>query len=48
LNGSLVVRGVKGEEGGYQCTATLPGVGTIISRVARVTVLGQLVFNLES
>ncbi|XP_034047679.1 netrin receptor DCC [Thalassophryne amazonica] len=47
-NGSLLVQNVvhsrhhRPDEGGYQCLATLDGVGSIVSRTARVTVAGPL------
>ncbi|KAJ3605607.1 hypothetical protein NHX12_027652, partial [Muraenolepis orangiensis] len=47
-NGSLVVRDVvharhhRPDEGGYQCLASVEGLGTIASRTARVTVAGAL------
>lgn len=46
-NGSLLVQNVmhsrhhRPDEGQYQCLATLDGVGSIVSRVARVTVAGK-------
>ncbi|KPP65595.1 hypothetical protein Z043_115976 [Scleropages formosus] len=46
-NGTLLVREVihsrhhQGDEGGYQCLAWLEGVGAIVSRTAKVTVLGD-------
>uniref|UniRef100_A0A8C9QZU2 DCC netrin 1 receptor n=1 Tax=Scleropages formosus TaxID=113540 RepID=A0A8C9QZU2_SCLFO len=47
-NGTLLVREVihsrhhQGDEGGYQCLAWLEGVGAIVSRTAKVTVLGPV------
>nr|XP_023659077.1 netrin receptor DCC isoform X1 [Paramormyrops kingsleyae] len=47
-NGSLVVRDVvhsrhhQPDQGGYQCLASLEGVGAIVSRFAKVTVTGPL------
>lgn len=46
-NGSLLVQNVvhsrhhRPDEGGYQCLATLDGLGSIVSRTARVTVAGK-------
>lgn len=46
-NGSLLVQNVmhsrhhRPDEGEYQCLATLDGLGSIVSRVARVTVAGK-------
>jgi len=47
-NGSLVVRDVvhahrhQPDEGGYQCLASVEGLGTIASRIAHVVVAGEL------
>lgn len=47
-NGSLRVENVvhsrhhRPDEGEYQCLATLDGLGSIVSRTARVTVAGKL------
>ncbi|XP_029921589.1 netrin receptor DCC, partial [Myripristis murdjan] len=47
-NGSLLVQNVvharhhRPDEGAYQCLATLDGLGSIVSRTARVTVAGPL------
>lgn len=46
-NGSLLVQNVmhsrhhRPDEGEYQCLATLEGLGSIVSRTARVTVAGK-------
>lgn len=46
-NGSLLVQNVvhsrhhRPDEGEYQCIATLDGLGSIVSRTARVTVAGK-------
>lgn len=46
-NGSLLVQNVvhsrhhRPDEGEYQCLATLEGLGSIVSRAARVTVAGN-------
>lgn len=46
-NGSLLVHNVmhsrhhRPDEGEYQCLATLDGLGSIVSRVARVSVAGK-------
>lgn len=46
-NGSLLVQNVmhsrhhRPDEGEYQCLATLDGLGSIVSRVARVSVAGK-------
>lgn len=46
-NGSLLVQNVmhsrhhRPDEGEYQCLATLDGVGSIVSRTAKVTVAGR-------
>lgn len=46
-NGSLLVQNVmhsrhhRPDEGEYQCLATLDGLGSIVSRTARVTVAGK-------
>ncbi|XP_030198279.1 netrin receptor DCC isoform X2 [Gadus morhua] len=51
-NGSLVVRDVvharhhRPDEGGYQCLASVEGLGTIASRTARVAVAGPLRLSL--
>uniref|UniRef100_A0A3Q3WKH0 DCC netrin 1 receptor n=1 Tax=Mola mola TaxID=94237 RepID=A0A3Q3WKH0_MOLML len=55
-NGSLLVQNVvhsrhhRPDEGEYQCIATLDGLGSIVSRTARVTVAGplKLVVSTES
>ncbi len=39
-NGSLVLEGTRAEAGRYQCEATIPGIGTILSRIARVSFQG--------
>lgn len=50
-NGSLLVQNVvhsrhhRPDEGEYQCLATLDGLGSIVSRTARVTVAGKSLFN---
>lgn len=52
-NGSLVVQNVmhsrhhRPDEGEYQCIATLEGLGSIVSRSARVTVAGKNIFSLS-
>ncbi|KAI9547177.1 hypothetical protein NQZ68_019998 [Dissostichus eleginoides] len=46
-NGSLLVQNIvhsrhhRPDEGEYQCLATLDGLGTIVSRTAKVTVAGE-------
>ncbi len=40
-NGSLVLEGGRADTGRYQCRATLPSIGTILSRVARVSFQGR-------
>ena len=40
-NGSLLLEGGRADEGRYQCVATLQGVGTILSRIARVSFQGK-------
>uniref|UniRef100_A0A7N6BTD5 DCC netrin 1 receptor n=1 Tax=Anabas testudineus TaxID=64144 RepID=A0A7N6BTD5_ANATE len=51
-NGSLLVQNVmhsrhhRPDEGEYQCLATLEGLGSIVSRTARVTVAGKRLFLL--
>jgi len=40
-NGSLVLEGTRAEAGRYQCEATIPGIGTILSRIARVSFQGN-------
>ncbi|NXM07330.1 DCC protein, partial [Tyrannus savana] len=46
-DGSLLLRDLlhsrhhKPDEGIYQCRASLPGVGTIVSRAAKLTVAGE-------
>jgi hypothetical protein len=42
-NGSLVLEGGRADTGRYQCRATLPSIGTILSRVARVSFQGRIV-----
>lgn len=46
VNGSLSLGGLAGEAGTYQCTASAPGIGTLISRAAKVTFAGKEVFVL--
>lgn len=49
-NGSLLVQNVmhsrhhRPDEGEYQCLATVEGLGSIVSRTARVTVAGKRLF----
>lgn len=51
-NGSLLVQNVvhsrhhRPDEGEYQCIATLDGLGSIVSRTARITVAGKKVLLL--
>ena len=42
-NGSLSLGGVRRETGSYQCSATVPDIGTILSRAAKVTFAGALI-----
>lgn len=49
-NGTLVVQNVmhsrhhRPDEGEYQCLATVDGLGSIVSRTAKVTVAGKRMF----
>uniref|UniRef100_A0A669E647 DCC netrin 1 receptor n=1 Tax=Oreochromis niloticus TaxID=8128 RepID=A0A669E647_ORENI len=53
-NGSLLVQNVmhsrhhRPDEGEYQCLATLDGLGSIVSRTARVTVAGKRLLGFRS
>ena len=46
-NGSLVLRGYQADQGVYQCSITLPGTGTLLSRVAKVVYKGKYFRYLE-
>lgn len=53
-NGSLLVQNVmhsrhhRPDEGEYQCLATLDGLGSIVSRTARVTVAGKRLLGFKA
>ena len=47
-NGSLVLRGYQADQGVYQCSITLPGTGTLLSRVAKVVYKGKYFGYLEN
>ncbi len=47
-NGSLVLRGYQADQGLYQCSITLPGTGTLLSRVAKVVYKGKYFGYLEN